>query len=200
MNIDLIPKIILRNLSLFVIFLLLANVTGILIKFYFVDDYVYGLIPLFDLSMEMNTPTLYSSFALIVCSILLWLIAIKHKKVVSFYILWMWLAVLFAILSVDEIAEIHECLIDPVSESRNTSGLFYYAWIIPYGIALTVFIALYLRFLVQLPKRTMFLFIISGAVFASGAIGFEMLGGRQVELHGEDNIIYCLFYTCEELF
>ena len=38
----------------------------------------------------------------------------------------------------------------------------------------------------------------SGATFIAGAIGFELIGGKRVELYGEDNFIYCLIYTCEE--
>ncbi|GAA3535630.1 hypothetical protein GCM10022394_14040 [Zobellella aerophila] len=44
----------------------------------------------------------------------------------------------------------------------------------------------------------MVLFVFSGVVFVSGAIGFEMLAGRYVELHGKGNLIYSFFYTCEE--
>jgi hypothetical protein len=45
----------------------------------------------------------------------------------------------------------------------------------------------------------MILFLVSGSIFVSGAIGFELLGGRQAELYGKDNVLYCFFYTCEEL-
>ena len=44
----------------------------------------------------------------------------------------------------------------------------------------------------------MILFLISGITFVSGTLGFEMLGGRQAELYGRNNILYALFYTCEE--
>ena len=200
MNIDLTPRTILRNLSLFVIFLLFANITGLFAKQYFGNDYVYSLIRLFDFDAEHKIPTLYSSFALIVCSLLLCLIAIKHKQVGSSYIYWMGLAVLFVFLSVDETASIHEGLTVPVRESLNTStsGPFHSAWVIPYGIAPIVFAALYFRFLMRLPKRIKFLLIVSGVIFVSGAIGFEMLGGWQVELYGRSTLYY-LTSTCEEL-
>jgi hypothetical protein len=44
----------------------------------------------------------------------------------------------------------------------------------------------------------MILFLVSGATFISGAIGFELFGGRHLELHGNNNATYALFQTCEE--
>ncbi len=73
-------------------------------KLYMGFDSVRGLIPLFDFRTEMNIPTLYSSFALIICSILLWFISIKHYKAGSSHIPWFGLAILFVFLSVDETA------------------------------------------------------------------------------------------------
>ena len=112
--------------------------------------------------------------------------------------MWFGLSVIFLFLSIDEIASIHERLIKPTKEAFNTSGLLYYAWIIPYGIALIVFVMVYLKFLFELPKNTMVLFLVSGVTFISGAIGFEMLGGRQAELYGANNMLYSFYYTCEE--
>lgn len=44
----------------------------------------------------------------------------------------------------------------------------------------------------------MILFLVSGTTFISGAIGFEMLGGRQADLYGTNNVLYSFYYTCEE--
>ena len=101
-------------------------------------------------------------------------------------------------LSIDEIASIHERFVNPTKETFKTSGLLYYAWIIPYGIGLIGFIIVYSKFLFELPKDTMVLFLVSGFTFIAGAIGFEMLGGRQDELYGNRNILYSFYYTCEE--
>jgi len=76
--------------------------------------------------------------------------------------------------------------------------LLYYAWVIPYGIALMVFIITYIKFLMSLPKQIIILFVVSGAIFVAGAIGFELLGGRQHDLYGTNNLTYRFFYTCEE--
>lgn len=44
----------------------------------------------------------------------------------------------------------------------------------------------------------MTLFIISGAIFLTGAIGFEMLSARHDSLYGINSITYKAYYTCEE--
>jgi len=148
--------------------------------------------------MEKNVPTLYSSFALILCAMLLSIIALKHKRLGSSYLPWFGLAFIFLFLSIDEIASIHENLIKPTRSTFNTSGLLYYAWVIPYGIALVVFLLAYLKFLMNLPRKIMMLFIISGVIYVSGALGFELIGGLHADSHGTNNLMYSFITTCEE--
>lgn len=171
---------------------------GIVSNLAFNQDHVYGLVPLFSFDSENNIPTLYSSFALIVSSILLAFIGSAHKRQGTAYLPWIGLAIIFLFLAIDEAVSIHERFGPLVRDLLKTSGLLYFAWVIPYGIALIVFLIAYLKFLLDLPKRIMILFIISGAIFVSGVIGLEMLGARYLELHGIDNLIYSIFFTCEE--
>lgn len=200
MKIELSPKIIARNLSMIIGFLLLAHVVVVFVTLLSGHDSIHGLIPLFHFGGESNIPTLYSSVALLICSMLLFLIAVNHKKNGSPYFYWMGLALLFLLLSIDETASIHEKSGAPVRALLKTSGLLYYGWMIPYGIAAVVVAALYIRFLLRLPRKTMFLFILSGVIFVVGAVGFEMLGGWRHEAQGINNALYYLFVTFEELF
>ena len=198
MSLNLFPQQILK-INLYLIFLLMfANTLGIISIYYFDHDTVYGLIRLFDFNTEKNIPTFYSSIALIIVSVLLLSIALTHKKLKSSYVMWLGLSVIFLFLSIDEISSIHERFGQTTREALNTSGPLFYAWIIPYGIALIIFILAYSKFLFELPKNTMVLFLVSGITFISGAIGFEMLGGRQADLYGISNILYSFYYTCEE--
>lgn len=200
MNIEIYPKTIFKYLLYIILFLLCANIVGLVFKFYFGHNYVYGLVPLFDFNHEKNIPTLYSSIALILVSVLLLLIAVKHKKNNTSYLPWAILSIIFLFLSIDETATIHDGLIYiAAKDSLNTSGLFFYAWVIPYGIALIVFVIAYLKFLTNLPRNIMVLFIISGSIFVTGAIGFELIEGKVDELYGVDNLLYSILYTVEEL-
>ncbi len=198
MIIEVNPKTLLINLLYLITFLLFANCIGLITKFYFGHDVVYGLVPLFDFNTEKNIPTFYSSCALIIVSVLSAFIALTHKKQNSSYAHWLGLAIIFLFLSIDEIASIHERLIDPVKTSLNTSGLLFFAWVIPYGIALMIFVVAYAKFLMNLPKKIMVLFIISGTIFVSGAIGVELFEGKEASLNGYNTLVFALYYTFEE--
>ena len=195
----------LLKVLLFIIFvLLLMNFIDIVSTYYFNNDHFLGhkkLIINFDFNFnnEYNIPTYYSVFTMLVSSMLLGIIALLKKNKRNEYYYWLGLSILFLFLSMDELFSIHEALIKPTREYLTTSGLFYFAWVIPYGIALILFALLYIRFILHLPKRTRYLFILSGVIFISGAVGVEMFEGKAVELYGRDNIIFALYYTFEEM-
>ena len=198
MNIEISPKKVFKRFFYLIILLLLANILGLISKYYFDQEYFIALIQLFDFNIENNIPTLFSSFILIFSSILLAFIASTHKKQYSSYYPWAGLSLIFLFLSVDEIASIHERLGAQFRIAFNTSGLLYHAWVIPYGVILVVLIIVYFRFLVHLPKGTRNLFIVSGTTYVTGALGFELLGGWQNDLYGSNNLTYSILYTCEE--
>ena len=94
---------------------------------------------------------------------------------------WYVLALGFAILSVDKIAGFHELLNSKISMS----------WVIPAGIVVAIFIAVYIRFLFYLPLRTRSLFINSGAEFVGGALGVE----RAIYGHADQKPLNTLAYN-----
>lgn len=197
MNIEINPKKTLLSFLAIITLLLIINLIGVISKYHF--NYEYFLNPLFDFNTERNIPTLYSSLAIIICAVLLSSIALIHKKLNLSYIPWVGLAIIFLFLSIDETAQIHEKLTNPTRDALETptSGLLRNAWIIPYAIFVLVFFIAYLKFLINLPKKTMILFIISGGVFVLGALGFEAVAGLP-ELWGNRTVVN-LIRTCEEL-
>jgi hypothetical protein len=198
-KIEIIPRHILFQLLKIIFLLVFANLVGIIVKFGFGHDYANGLIPLFDLDGESNIPSFFSSLELLICSGLLSAIAYNRKNIGLNCIMWSGLALIFLFLSIDEIASLHELLVRPLRRALNTSGATFFAWVIPYGI-LGIGLALsYTKFLLELPKHSKRLFILSGVIYVTGVLGFEMIDGIQVSLHGEHNIGYALLYTCEEL-
>ncbi|HLL46809.1 MAG TPA: hypothetical protein VK399_08860, partial [Longimicrobiaceae bacterium] len=108
------------------------------------------------------------------------------------------LALLFLYLSVDEAAELHELLIEPLRGSLNAGGLFHFAWVVPAIALLAVLGLAYARFLVHLPASTRRLFIMAAATFVGGAVGAEMVGGAWVESRGFHNLGSVLIWTVEE--
>lgn len=179
--------------------LLCANLAGVLSKYFFGHDYVFGLIPLFDLNTEKNIPTAYATLQLIFSSALLAFIGINEKAVRKNYFYWFALAVLFAFLAFDEQFQVHERLISPMRDLVSAGGVFHYAWIIPYGIATVVIIILFSKFVLSLPKKTARLFVVSGAMFLGGALGLEMVGGLIASNGNRETLIYAMTTTSEEL-
>ncbi len=198
MNINIIPKTVLRYLLSLTFLLLIANVA--VVTFYTITNSNSVLISYFDFDREGNIPTMYSSILLILSSILLILIALDKKRNNLKYWYWSGLALIFSFLAVDEFVIIHEHVNAFINTHTNVSGLLYYPWVIPYTIFLLIFIIIYWKFLVNLPKSIRRLFILSGLVYVMGSIGIEILGGWQHELHGNYNITYYFLYTLEEFF
>ncbi|WP_116472439.1 hypothetical protein [Zobellella maritima] len=200
MNIDIYPRNVLIGLLWIITGLLLLNVLGVISSLYINNQYINGFVKLFNFDRERNIPAIYSSAALFLSGFLLFVIAMAHRvnSYPCFY--WLGLTAIFLFLSFDEMFSIHERLSRFIRESFDMTGLFYFSWVIPYGLALVFLLLFYIRFLIRLPRNTIVLFFVSGLVFVSGAIGFEMVSGSYVEMYGRGSLFYALLYTCEEFF
>jgi len=198
MKIVITPIDIFKKLLIFISILLIANIISIIHSFNSDNSNIKRILRMFIFDAEISLPTIYSTVALITCSILLFLIALSYKNERKKYLPWLGLGVVFLFLSIDEIASIHERAIPVFRNEFDLSGVFYFSWIIPYGIGLIIFLMLYVPFLIKLPRQTMKWFILSGAIFVSGAIGVEFLEGIHVETNGFGSPYYTVLYTVEE--
>ena len=194
------PKQLVTALSLIVVFLVFAHVVGLIFRFGFGHPSVYTLVPLFDLNIEKNVPTFYSSLTLLLSAWLLLVIAMeKLASHQPFAKHWLMLALIFLYLSCDEIMVIHERLIVPVGEYLDATGVAYFAWVIPYGIAVIVFVIAFIPFLLALPRRFRRIFIAAGTIYVTGAIVFESLSaGVYFETKSPDTPLFVLLYSVEE--
>jgi len=199
MKLKLNPLAVLRVLAWTILLLLIANICAIGFKLNSDSELLVGATALFDFNTEANIPTLFSSLALLACSILLfyiyWAKRLKDKSAKR----WLGLSLVFLFLTIDEIGSIHERIMPLMHDSFELTGVFYYAWIIPYGIAIILLATVYLPFVLKLPKNIKTLFFISAILYISGAIGIEILGGQQDESYGTYNLVYAIYYTIEEL-
>lgn len=149
---------------------------------------------------EANIPAWYSSSLLLLCALLLAAIAVAQKHQGGSHVVhWLVLSLIFAFLSLDETAQLHELSIRPLQDLFGLTGFLHYAWIIPAGLCVALFVLGYLSFLARLPARTRRLFLLAGAIFVGGAIGVEAVSGKHASLHGERNLTYHLIITVEEL-
>lgn len=197
MDIVLKPKSVARFFALIVIGLGLAHVARYLLLFYFGRS--FGLF-LFDLDREQTIPNLYSSVALLFCSVLLTIIAFAKKSgSKAAFLQWLGLSGIFLFLSIDESVSIHEQFIQPLRTALHTSGFLYFPWLIPYSIFVIVVFLVYLKFLISLPTKTRLLFLIAASIYLTGAMGLELLGGYQADTYGQKNITYIVLISIEEI-
>lgn len=145
----------------------------------------------FDVAGEQTVGAWLSSILLMLCAlVLLYIGTMRRQRGESYAWHWLGLGVIFIGLSMDEAVGIHEMTIKPMREMFGTSGIFLYAWVIP----ATVFVALvglaYLGFLRQLEPTFRVLFVLAGALFVGGALGFEMIEGELVDFYARHLLIY----------
>jgi hypothetical protein len=195
---DLSPRAVATAFAAIVGLLLLSHVLVQILGRALGDDQLLGLLPLLNVGTERNLPTFYSASTMLLCSgLLLLLVRLEWRAPGAARLFWAGLAAVFFALACDEMLVLHEKLIEPVRSALGTSGVLYYAWVIPYGAFALAFAGAYSRFLWRLPRRTAGLLVLSGAVFVSGALGLEMAGGYWRESYGHDGV-YVALQTIEE--
>jgi len=199
MSIIISPKKVVRILAYIVILLVVLAVLSQLYKYLFNQGEDRYLTQILNMDVEKNFPTWYNSLSLLLCSSLLFIISIAKRKLKDpFFYHWIFLSILFFLMSTDEMIQLHEQVISPIRNSLNTGGFLYFAWVIPAFIFGLLFLMAYLKFIVKLDSKTKILFIISGFVYAFGAMGFEIISGKYVFEFGKNNLTYSLITTVEE--
>jgi hypothetical protein len=155
----------------------------------FVDynPFVGALTLVFAFGLEQSLATWFSSFVLAYCAVLIGLIAWErttHKMPFARH--WAYLCMIFFALSADEVAGFHENVSVTISGVVETSGLFFFAWVIPALVIVVGFALAYASFAYHLPPRIRWWFIGALATFIFGALGMEMLSGLYLDYRPRD--------------
>ncbi|MEX2650187.1 MAG: hypothetical protein WD673_14340 [Alphaproteobacteria bacterium] len=200
---ELTPRFVARLLMANLAVLVSCNVAVQLVFLVTDHDNIMGLRPFFDMSGEWNAPAIYSGFLILINGLFLALIGFRSRIAnKSKWIHWYILSVIFLYLSSDEVFSFHERLGAPVRDALHSSGLLYFAWVIPGGIFTLVVLVASLSWLRRLETATRRLMLSAGTVYVTGAIGIEMLGGwryERVKLGlGLNDPWFMLLSTCEE--
>jgi len=190
---------IVRYLGVIIIILTIAHVSGQFIKLRTSDPIAHGLIAMFNVDLESNVPTYFSSLMLLIISVLLGIIAqYKNKTKGPYFIHWTLLSIAFLFLSLDEAAGFHEGISGSIRTQWDASGYFQYPWVIPGIFLVLIFVILFFKFWLNLPQKTRMLFLVSGVIYISGAIGIELISGKYAYIHGEDNLVFNMIIMIEE--
>jgi hypothetical protein len=156
----------------------------------------------FDLSEEGNVPTFFSSVLLLTAAIMCLLIyKARHSLAGSNYMTncWLVLAIVFAFLSVDEAARIHEQFSKEIKVGRDEAvGYLHHSWIIPYALFACASGLYFLNFIRRLPLRTSILFVLAGIAYVAAAVGFEPFEGHFRIVYGKNSVYDKLLCNIEE--
>lgn len=157
------------------------------------------LAQLLSLDVEYNIPTTFAVGLFLLCAFLFRIAWSSQRNQAQRPHVWLVLAITFVLLAVDELCSIHEGLALPVRSALGTSGLLYFAWVIPYTLG-TLVLALYVTpTILRLPAHIRKWFVAAALVFVGGCIGFEMLEGwaRGLNSYAGD-LAYAGFMVFEE--
>jgi hypothetical protein len=144
----------------------------------------YELIQRLNMDYEISIPTWYSQMTLFAAAVLLFVIAYAKKQKKG-HVLWLTLGGVFAYLSIDEGASLHELLVAPTRYYLDINGGYLYsAWVIPIAVLIVLFIGAYLRLWRTLPRRTKVLTALSASLFVGGAVVMEMVGAQMYTQSG----------------
>lgn len=131
---------------------------------------------LFDLNRELNIPTWASSVLIVLVSVACALVGLAERQQGGSAWPWWGLGIVFVYMSLDEAAELHGLLATDKLALPGMTGAGF-AWIVP-GLILAAIVALaYLRWVLRQPAEIRNLFFVAGAIYVTGALGFEALGG-----------------------
>ncbi len=178
--------------------LILAGILGSIARYQFgiTDSYVVNL---FNLDSEKNIPTYFATIQLLVCAVLLTIIGFARKKQgAKHFWQWLGLAAVFLFLSMDEFIEIHEVIGTSVQNTLKTTGVFFFAWIIPYGLFVVGMLLAYVPFILRLPSAVKWLVIGAGFLYVTGALGMEAVASYFNYETGERGIYFVVLTTIEE--
>ena len=189
-------------LSTITILLLVAHLVTIAMPYIF-EGFEHGLVrllfSLFFLDGEGNVPAIFSTWLFLlnaVIFLIVWKAAClsgdSHK-------IWLFLSSVFVFLALDESISIHERLINPLRQALGATGIFYYAWIIPYGVGVVLLAIIAIPVFWRMQKRIRFWFGLSAITYLFATIGLEMISGKYLVMMNEQkDIVWILMVTLEE--
>jgi hypothetical protein len=149
-----------------------------------------------DSNVERSLPTLFNVGLLILAAVACSLTgALRAPRRGA----WRLLAAVFVYLAIDEALSIHEGLSPRVRDLLGTSGFFHFAWIIPYGLACVLLFLVLVPWLRDLPSATLVGFILSAALYLTGALVLDAASGAYLSAnHIESDLVHDLATGLEE--
>jgi hypothetical protein len=179
-----VKKIVQAMIIAVLLIALVSFVARVAMYMWGVEGYLQPL-RIFDVGEERSIPTWFESMQFMLCSILLAVVTVAKKQRNDRYSLhWSFLSIIFLLLSLDEVASIHEAIGQQSERLLHSAtgftpgGAIKFFWVVPGTIFVLILLVAYLRFLADLPQSTRRMFLFAGALFVLGALGLEMLSAQ----------------------
>ena len=201
-KITLYPRNIVIWLSTITILLLVAHLITIAMPYIF-EGFEHGLVrllfSLFFLDGEGNVPAMFSTGLFLINAVIFLIVWKAAGLAGDSQKIWLFLSSVFVFLALDESISIHERLIDPLRDALDATGIFYYTWIIPYGIGVVLLSIFMIPVFWRMQKRIRFWFGLSAATYLFATIGLEMISGKYLVMMNEQkDIVWIFMITLEE--
>jgi hypothetical protein len=167
---------------LIVLFLTAASLMVSALRDYLLQHNLANFFRLFYLDEEASIPAWYQSSTLLLCALRIRYIAwVKDGQRQPYVTHWKVLSIIFAFLSLDELASLHEMAARSVRQWLGTGGFLHQGWVIPGLIFVALVTAAYTPFVFSHHGRTRWLLILSAVLYVGGAVGMEMVGGYCID-------------------
>lgn len=142
--------------------------------------FLQELIWRFDVDLELNVPTWYSSFLASSSGLLAFLAAhyYKKQKLIASKRLWLFMGFGLMAIAVDEVASFHELFLQTAHVAANFGdGQSYLqnAWLLLLPLLIVVGVVVMYLLYKGLPKNTFHRIVVAAAVYLSGALVVEYL-------------------------
>ncbi len=140
----------------------------------------------FDLGHEPSIPAFYSAVVMLLAAATAAFLAVyDHGAQMRRRKSWLLLCFVLTLLAIDESVMFHEMGTSAMNR-LGLSGSLHFSWVIPGSIFAAVAALAFSHLLFNLSWRTRLLFICSGVIFLSGAIGMEILGSMIVSSYASE--------------
>jgi len=130
---------------------------------------------------EKNAPAIFSALLHFFASVLLLQVGLTQLKINNRKYFWFGLSFVFLFLGFDELLRIHEKITGHSPTVKDNSEIFLYNWIIYYLSGALLLGIIFLKPLLELPKKTLINFFIAGGIFIFGAVVLENIAMNFIE-------------------
>ncbi|MBI3288580.1 MAG: hypothetical protein HYZ74_03575 [Elusimicrobia bacterium] len=154
-----------------------------------------------NINNERGLANWFSLLQLAAAALLLWMVAAREARCGSRDALaWRALSAGFALLSLEELAGLHDRVGKALHAHWHLTGWWRFSWVVAALVFLPPLGLAFIGLLRRLEPRRRRQFIVAGAIYLSGMLGLEIIGGKIYAAAGDVETPLCvLLFHVEEL-